>query len=84
MLFKGDKYVNAAARLLGSGPAEAGGLSASSLPGSADRQARMLDSLLKSLCAKQRPIAFPRREEVSNMGGHPKPNPFYTYKRIIK
>ena len=43
VLFKGDKGINDAAHPSEGGPAEAGGLSASSLPLGIDRPARMLD-----------------------------------------
>ena len=48
MLYKGDKVVNAAARSPEGGPAETGGLSASSLPWSINRSAWVLDSPLSS------------------------------------
>ena len=49
----GDKAVKDAARRPEGGPAEARGLSASSVPCSIDRPAQMPDSLLKSVCSKQ-------------------------------
>ena len=64
MLYKGDDGVSDAARSSEDGPTEAGDLSASSLPLSIDRPARILDDQLKSLCTKQRLIALPCWEEV--------------------
>ena len=63
MLYKDEKDVSVAARLFEGDPAEAGGLSASSLPWSIDRPARMPDCPLKSLYTKQWLIALPRLEE---------------------
>ena len=53
VLSKGVKVINNAALPPEGGPAEVGGLSASSLPWSIDRLARMPDSPLKSLCTNQ-------------------------------
>ena len=51
---KSDKGVIDAARPTEGGPAEAGGLSTSSLPWSIDHPARMLDSPQQNLYTKQR------------------------------
>ena len=58
MLYKGDKGIYDASRPPEVGPAEAGGLLASSLPWDIGRLARMSDSLLKSLSLQEAVVRF--------------------------